>query len=331
MSDNASRATFPPFVPSVPGTIVVALGGNALSPPGERVTIQDQFRHTRSSLGTVVELVETGWGVIIVHGNGPQVGQALTRNELARDLVEPLPLGVLVAATAGWIGYMIQQSLQNALIRTGIEREVLTVVTQTVVSEHDPALRKPSKPIGNVLSPERAQRLSSLGIAVGKDGSGRVRRLAPSPRPIEVAESQAVQRLVAEGVIVIAAGGGGPPVQRTVESALEGLDAVVDKDLTAAVLGVAVGASTLLILTDVDAVYRAWGTAHALPIRSVGVGQARTLVAEGEVGVGSMAPKLEAAALFVEGGGQRAVIGHLAQGSAALAGESGTTVKREEI
>ncbi len=308
------------------GTIVVALGGNALSPPGERVTIHDQFRHTRTSLRVVEDLIVDGWKVVIVHGNGPQVGQAITRNERAGDVVEPLPLGVLVAATAGWIGYMIQQSLQNTLAKSGIEKTVLTVMTQTVVRADDPALTNPSKPIGNVLSPERIERLRAADVTLGTDALGRTRRLAPSPEPIELVEADAVRHLVDEGVVVIAAGGGGPPVRRGDQGTWEGLDAVVDKDLAAAVLARAVGASDFLILTDVDAVYRNWGSENATPIRRMSVTEARDTVGTAQVGAGSMGPKLTAAAHFVEAGGERAVIAHLANGVEALRGETGTTI-----
>jgi len=309
-----------------PGTIIVAVGGNALSPPGERGTIQEQFAHTRSSLGVIVELARDGWGVMLVHGNGPQVGQALTRNELASHVVEPLPLGVLVAATAGWIGYMIQQSLQNAFCRAGIERNVLTLITQTVVDKEDPRLRHPTKPIGNVLTPDRIERLQRDGVALIADGRGRVRRAAASPLPIAIVEADAVAQLVEEGTVVVAAGGGGPPVWRDEAGVIEGIDAVVDKDLAAAILGRAVGANTLLILTDVDAVYENWDTPDARPIRSMSLAQATAMISQEDVGAGSMRPKLQAAVAFVEGGGKRAVIAKLEDGIGALRGESGTTI-----
>ena len=197
---------------SSPGTIVVALGGNALSPAGKRATIHDQFHHTRESLGVVVALAKEGWHIAIVHGNGPQVGDELVRNEVAFAEVSPLPLGVLVAATAGWIGYMIQQSLQNALAAAGIEREVLTVITQTVVSEDDPRLANATKPIGHELSPEAAEKLNRRGVVTRCDGAERIRRMVPSPDPTGVVEASAVKRLVDGGKIVVAAGGGGPPV-----------------------------------------------------------------------------------------------------------------------
>ena len=191
-------------------TAVLALGGNALARAGEPATITNQFRHARESVAPIVQLARDGWRIAIVHGNGPQVGDELARNELARREVEPLPLGVLVAATAGWIGYMLQQSLQNALRAARVDRDVVTVITQTVIDPYDPALNQPTKPIGHALTEERVEGLREWGFAVGRDGAGRWRRLAASPRPTGVLELGLVRRLVDAGAIVIAAGGGGP-------------------------------------------------------------------------------------------------------------------------
>src|SRR6476646_3777915 len=190
-------------------TAIVALGGNALAHAGEPATVTNQFRHARESMAMVVELARAGWRIVLVHGNGPQVGDELARHEIARRLVEPLPLGVLVAETAGWIGYMLQQSLQNALASARVQRQVVTVITQTLVDRYDPALNQPSKPIGHALSSPEAARLREAGRAVGKDGAGDWRRMATSPLPIGVVEFPIIQRLLSEGVVVIAAGGGG--------------------------------------------------------------------------------------------------------------------------
>lgn len=312
-----------------PGTIVVALGGNAVAPPGERPTISNQFRHTRESLAPIVDLARAGWDIALVHGNGPQVGDELARNEVASDQVEPLPLGVLVAATAGWMGYMIQQSLQNALARGGVERRVVTLVTQTLCDANDPDLRNPTKPIGHALDAARVARLAAQGAPVREERPGRWRRMAPSPRPIAVVECDLVRQLVAAGHIVVACGGGGPPVYDDPRLRLEGIEAVVDKDRVAAILGREIGAQVLLILTNVDAVYRNYGTPHQQPIRRIDLAQADHLLAGTELGTGNMRPKVEAAADFVRAGGERAVIAELAQGLAALAGESGTTLTRE--
>lgn len=312
-----------------PGTIVVALGGNAVAPPGERPTIANQFRHTRASLVSIVDLARGGWRISLVHGNGPQVGDDLARNELATDQIEPLPLGVLVAATAGWMGYMIQQSLQNALARAGITRQVITVISQTLCDAHDPNLRIPTKPIGHALDPVRVARLQARGVPVKQEQPGRWRRLAPSPKPIAVVERDMIRHLVAAGHIVVACGGGGPPVYQDAALGLEGIDAVADKDRVAAILGREIGADVLLILTNVDAVYHGYGTPHQRAIRRLDLASADHLLAGGELGTGSMRPKVEAAAAFVRAGGERAIIAELSQGPAALRGDSGTTITLE--
>ena len=308
----------------VPGTIVIALGGNAVAPPNERPTISNQFRHTRASLAPIVDLAADGWNIVLVHGNGPQVGDELARNELSADTIEPLPLGVLVAGTAGWMGYMIQQSLQNALARAGVQRSVVTMITQTLCHADDPDLRTPSKPVGHKLDPARAARLVARGIVV-RDG----RRLAPSPRPVGIVESQMVHDLSVAGYIVIAGGGGGPPVYQDPSLGLEGIDAVADKDRVAAILGREIGAEVLLILTNVDAVYRGYGTPRQEALRRLTLAQAEQLLAGTELGTGSMRPKVEAAADFVRAGGERAIIAELAHGLAALRGEAGTTIAKE--
>ncbi len=312
-----------------PGTIVVALGGNAVAPPGERPTIANQFRHTRASLAPIVELARAGWRIALVHGNGPQVGDDLARNELAADQIEPLPLGVLVAATAGWMGYMIQQSLENALTRGGVERPVVTLVSQTLCAADDPDLRAPTKPIGHPLDAVRVARLLARGVPVREEQPGRWRRLAPSPKPIAVVERGTIRHLVAAGHIVITCGGGGPPVYDDPELGLEGIDAVADKDRVAAILGREIGADVLLILTNVDAVYHGYGTGHQRAIRRIDLAGADHLLAGSELGTGSMRPKVEAAAAFVRSGGARAVIAALSEGLAALAGEAGTTITLE--
>lgn len=311
------------------GTIVVALGGNAVAPPEERPTIANQFRHTRASLAPIVDLARDGWGIALVHGNGPQVGDELARNEISADQVEPLPLGVLVAATAGWMGYMIQQSLQNALARAGVERQVVTLITQTMCDANDPNLRQPTKPIGHALDPVRVARLQARGVPVREERPGRWRRLAPSPKPTAVVERDMIRHLVAAGHIVVACGGGGPPVYDDPALRLEGIDAVADKDRVAAILGREIGADVLLILTNVDAVYHGYGTKHQRAIRRLGLASADHLLAGTELGTGSMRPKVEAAADFVRSGGARAVIAELSQGLAALRGEAGTTITTE--
>ena len=311
---------------SAPGTAVVALGGNALSPAGTRSTIHDQFRHTRESLGPIVDLARDGWRLAIVHGNGPQVGDELVRNEAARAEVDPLPLGVLVAGTAGWIGYMIQQSLENALRRAGIDRQVVTIITQVHVHPDDPALREPVKSIGHAMSEERATALRAEGHAIKQDARGRWRRVVASPAPLAVHERDVIASLVAAGTIVIACGGGGAPIYPHPMFGWEGIDAVVDKDLAAAVLARDLGASLLLILTDVDAVYADFGTPAARALPRLTVTEAERFDAAGAFGAGSMAPKVRAAVAFVRGTRGRAIITELHHGRAAVRGEIGTTI-----
>jgi carbamate kinase len=309
-------------------TAVLALGGNALARSGEPATVTNQFRRARESVAPIVELAKQGWRIVIVHGNGPQVGDELVRNEAARKVAEPLPLGVLVAETAGWIGYMLQQSLQNALATARVERDVVTVITQTLVDRYDPALNQPTKPIGHALSRPEADRLREAGRAVGKDGAGEWRRMATSPVPLGVVEFPLIKRLLDLGTLVIAAGGGGPPVYQDPILGLEGLDAVVDKDRVSSILGSQLGAEVLMILTNVEAVFDGWGTPKARPIRRLTVEQAESMIAGDSLDAGGMKPKVEAAAAFVRRGGARAIIARLSDGPAALRGETGTTIMR---
>jgi carbamate kinase len=307
-------------------TAVIAVGGNALSPPGERSTIGDQFRHTRESLGPIVDLVVDGWRVVVVHGNGPQVGDELVRNEKARSEVAPLPLGVLVAGTAGWIGYMLQQSLENALRKAGSSTDVVTVLTQVEVAADDPALRDPKKFIGHGLSVARARELRAEGHPVKKDAKGHFRRVVGSPRPLAIHELATIRTLLERDTVVIACGGGGIPIYRDAVLGLEGIDAVVDKDLAAAVLARELGAELFLILTDVDAVYVGWGTDQQRAIDSMSVDEADRLAREGAFGEGSMAPKVAAAADYVRHTHGRAIITELSRGKAAVQGVGGTEI-----
>jgi carbamate kinase len=309
---------------------VIALGGNALAPGGERSSIHDQFRHTRASLEPIVDLALEGWNVCVVHGNGPQVGDELVRNELARYNATPLPLGVLVAATAGWIGYMIQQSLENALRRLDSPRQVATIVTQVHVDPSDPALKNPTKFIGREVSEKRAAELQREGHVIKKDGRGRARRVVGSPKPLAIHELGVIKTLVDAGVLVIAVGGGGAPVYDDPKFGWEGIDAVVDKDLAAAVLARDLGAELLLILTDVDAVYLDWNKPTKRPLARISVAEAERLDRKGEFGEGSMAPKIRAAVDFVRRTGGRAVITELRRGRDAVRGEAGTTITMSE-
>jgi carbamate kinase len=308
-------------------TVVVAVGGNALMPPGERGDIYQQFAHTRSSLAPIVAMAHAGWRIAVVHGNGPQIGDELQRNELARRALPPLPLGVLVAATAGWIGYMLQQSLENALERAGITRDVVTVITQVLVDPDDAATHEPIKPIGRILDAETAQIMQrDFRWSVREDEDG-FRRIVPSPVPLDIVERQEIAELIERGTIVIAAGGGGTPVYRDPVLKLEGIDAVIDKDRAAAVLAQAIKADVLLILSNVEGVYRGYGSDQEALLSKLRVDEAEALLRTDELGQGSMAPKVEAALSFVRAGGSKAIIARLDQGLEALNGQAGTTIE----
>jgi carbamate kinase len=309
-----------------PASAVIALGGNALAPSGEKSSIYDQFRHARESLAPIVELALGGWNVCVVHGNGPQVGDEMVRQEIAKDLASPLPLGVLVADTAGWIGYMIQQSLYNALRKAQSERRVATIITQVLVDPRDPALHHPTKFIGRALTPQRAAELENEGFKVKPDGRKNLRRVVGSPAPRSIHELASIRQLLESGTIVIACGGGGVPVYDHPTLGLEGIDAVVDKDLVSAVLARDLGAKLLLILTDVDAVYADWGTPRQRPLPTLSVDEAARMDAAGAFGEGSMAPKIRAAIDFVRRTGGRAIITALDRGRDAVHGKAGTTI-----
>ena len=309
-----------------PATAVIALGGNALAPSGEKSTIYDQFRHARESLGPIVELALAGWNVCIVHGNGPQVGDEMVRQEAAKDEASPLPLGVLVADTAGWIGYMVQQSIYNALRRAKSPRRVATIITQVLVDPKDKALKDPTKFIGRALTPERAAELEKEGFKVKPDGHKKLRRVVGSPVPKSIHELESIRQLLDSGTIVIACGGGGVPVYEHKTLGLEGIDAVVDKDLVSAVLARDLGAKMLLILTDVDAVYADWGTPQQRPLPRISVDEATAMDKAGAFGEGSMAPKIRAAVDFVRRTGGRAIITALDRGRDAVHGTAGTTI-----
>lgn len=309
--------------------VVIAIGGHALSPAGGPAEIRTQFLHTRESLAPILEFARHDWGIAIVHGNGPQVGDALLRNERARSIVDELPLGVLVAGTAGWIGYMIQQSLQNALARAGIERRVVTVINQVLVDRDRPSSREPRKFVGRTVDPEIARELLGEGVDLRPDRKGKLRRIVPSPEPLAIVESETVRALVHGGTIVVSCGGGGTPVYLDPALGLEGMDSVVDKDRAAAILAHDIDASLLLILTDVEGVYRSFGSPEQVLIPRLTPAEGRALLSEEDLGEGSMGPKLEAAIQFVERGGKRSVIAELQHGAAALDGWTGTTIMAE--
>lgn len=311
-----------------PPLAVVALGGNALSPRGEPDTIATQFRRTRQSLSAILHLIRLGYRLVITHGNGPQVGNALLRTELTADQAPILPLGVCVADTQGGMGYMIQQSLQNLLKRERIDRTVVTLITQVLVREDDPEIAAPTKFIGQRYAAEQARKLSDrFGWSIREETPGEWRRVVPSPTPISLLERDAIRELVRSGKIVIAAGGGGIPVWVMANGNLEGFDAVVDKDLASSVLGNEIDADELFMLTDVEGVAVYWGTSRQAFLSRLTAAEAEQLAREGQFPAGSMRPKMEAATRFLRRGGKRVFICSLDGIPGALEGQSGTMIQ----
>ena len=268
----------------------------------------------------------------MTHGNGPQVGNHLLRSELGRrhgDLPE-LPLDVCVADTEGGMGYMLQQCLGNALLKAGLPGVVVSVVTQTLVEVDDPAFLKPSKPVGELIAPERADELRAQGWVLAEDRHRHAfRRVVASPDPKEIVEAGAIETLVREGVLVIAAGGGGIPVVHPDEGGLQGVPAVVDKDLASSLLAADLRADLLLLLTDVERVVRGYDTPDETPIDVMDVATARGDLEAGEFPAGSMGPKVEAACRFAQARHRDAVITSIPLAESAVAGEAGTRVVGE--
>jgi carbamate kinase len=290
-------------------TAVVALGGNAITKKGEEDTVARQFANTRESLEGIVLLIKDGYNLAITHGNGPQVGNAILRVELARGRAPILPLGVCVADTEGGMGYMIEQSLENRLKKEKIKRDVATIVTQVIVDKDDPSISHPTKFIGQFYTKEEAKRLAKENGWVVKEDRGKMwRRVVPSPIPLEIVEKKTIKTLVQNGVIVIAAGGGGIPVYVENDGKFEGVDAVIDKDRASAILARDIGAELLLILTEVEKVALNFGTLLQIDLNKLTVEEAKKYLREGHFPPGSMGPKIEAAIQFLESGGKEVII-----------------------
>lgn len=309
-------------------TVVVALGGNAISQQFEEGNIHQQFANTRQSLVGVVELIAQGYRVLITHGNGPQVGNALIRVEEARHQVPVLPLGVIVADTEGGMGYMIEQCLQNKLHDRGVHREVATVVTQVLVDPDDPSIKNPTKFVGPFYTEEQAAAMRNRpGWELREDPGRGWRRVVPSPKPKEIVGKNVIKLLVENNIVVIAAGGGGIPVYMDHQKDwLEGIDAVIDKDLASAVLARDVQAQELMILTAVEKVALNYGKPNQRYLDSMTLGQAKKFLQEGHFPPGSMGPKILAAIHFLESGGEKVIITSIEKSVKAALSSVGTTI-----
>ena len=311
-------------------TAIIALGGNALSQKKEAGTMSEQFNNTRNSFQQIMEFVREDYNICLTHGNGPQVGDELLRMDLTRDVVPPIPLGICVAGTQGTIGYMIQQTFQNALRDENIDKEVVTMVTQVIVNKDDPSFQNPTKFVGKRYSFEEAEELArNMGWDIKEQEAGQWRRVVPSPDPEYVMHGDSIRTLVESGTIVIAAGGGGIPVYNTDDNKLKGVDSVVDKDLSAAKLGRVIRAQEYYIITDIDQVYKNFNTTKQSSIRQMTDREAKKLQKEGHFQQGSMWPKIRSAIHFLKHHGKKAVITNIANIQKAIEGKAGTTIIKE--
>ena len=309
---------------------VVALGGNALSPAGDDGSVTAMRAAVAATTEVLADLVERGVGLVITHGNGPQVGRILLQQEYAADRVPPMPMDVCGAQSQGQIGYVLAQSLDSALRRRKLSTRALCLLTQVIVNGRDPAFRRPTKPVGPSYPRPEAQRIAhETGYVFRIMPDKQWRRVVASPRPVRFVEEEPLLQIIEAGHVVVAAGGGGVPVVEH-RNELRGVEAVVDKDLTAARLAELVGADVLLILTAIDRVQIGFGTTSARELSRLPVSEARELLAAGEFPEGSMGPKVQACVDFVASGGPRAVIASLQHASDAVFGDAGTVIVPDE-
>ncbi len=305
--------------------VVVALGGNALIRQGDRGTVTEQVVRSLAAMQAVAQMVIAERQIVITHGNGPTVGNILIRQQLARHVTPPMPLDVCGAESQGNIGYLLERALIQVLQQRGIQRPVATLLSLVEVDPHDPAFAQPSKPVGPFLSAVEAEELGR-SVPVTRDANRGFRRVVASPAPKRILESAAVNALLAAGIIVITLGGGGVPVALDNGQHLSGIEAVIDKDLSSSLLAREIGASSLIILTDIDHVYLDFLSSQRHAVQQMTVAEAAEHLRRGEFLPGSMAPKVEAGIAFLRGGGQRVLIGLPEELPQLLKGEAGTEI-----
>jgi carbamate kinase len=307
--------------------IVIAIGGNALNKPNEKPTAEVMQRNLLSTTSYLADLIEEGYEVVITHGNGPQVGNLLVQQDIAKGTFPPFPIDVNDAMTQGSIGYLIAQTLNNELLKRGVKKNLACVLTQIVVDSNDPGFQHPSKPVGPFYSEKTARELEeSKGWTVKEDAGRGYRRVVPSPIPLDVLEIDAIKTLIDAGTVVIAAGGGGIPVVRELSGLVKGVEAVIDKDRASALLAKLIDADALVILTGVDFAYVNFGKENQRALTVLSLDEGHELIKEGHFAKGSMLPKIESALDFVSNAGREAIITSLEKVDLALKGESGTRI-----
>ena len=308
---------------------MIALGGNSISPKGKTGSIEDQFSQTRKTMDGLSNFIDLNYNICITHGNGPQVGNELLRMDLTNEKVPPLPLGVCVANTQGQMGYMIQQTLQNKLRDMNIDREVVTLVTQVIVDKNDKSINNPTKYIGPIYSKKDIMPLSNkFNWKIKEQEPGNWRRVVPSPMPDYIMHGKSIKALVDRGTIVIAFGGGGIPVYNDDEHKIEGLDAVIDKDFSAAKMGRIIKAQELWIISDIEYVYRNFGEENQTPYKEISFQDLISLYKNNSFQEGTIKPKIKAAIHFLKHHGEKVVITSINNIQNALNDQSGTIIRK---
>ncbi len=291
---------------------VVALGGNALLQSGQKGTIDDQEANAKATSECLVKLLKRGYNIVITHGNGPQVGNIMLANTAGEKMfgVPEMPLDICVAYSQGFIGYMIEQQLKNVLEAHDMERDIITITTQVLVNKDDPAFERPTKPIGPYYTKEDAERITKeTGAPFAEDSRGRGwRKVVASPTPLVIMNKKTIERIARQGQIVIAVGGGGIPVFYVAPNKLQGIDAVIDKDLASALLASQINADKFFILTDIPKVCLNYNTPEQKSLDQITIAQAKRYLEEGQFPEGSMGPKIRAAIHFVERSGKDTII-----------------------
>lgn len=307
--------------------VLIAIGGNSLIKDREHMSVLDQYRAAGETSRHIAPIVNNGYRVVVTHGNGPQVGFILLRSEIAKETLHQVPLANCVADTQGAIGLQIAQSLKNEFLLSGLDQDVVAIVTQVVVDEKDPSFAQPSKPIGPFMTEQEAtQHTQEDGWAVAEDAGRGWRRVVPSPEPLEIIELSTIRTLLDNGVLVVAAGGGGIPVVYKPDGTLRPRPAVIDKDASSCLLASELGASIFVISTDVDKVALNFGTSKQVGIDHMNTQECRQYLAAGHFAPGSMQPKIESALKFLERGGEEVIITQPHNLQGALDGIHGTHI-----
>lgn len=311
------------------GLAIIAVGGNALIKDKDHQTVPDQFACSKETMGHIAKMIESGWDVVITHGNGPQVGFILRRSEIASNELHEVPLDYCGADTQGAIGYMFQRALHNEFLKNNLKRDAVTVVTQTVVDKNDPAFQNPTKPIGSFMDEAAARdRINNEGWTMVEDAGRGWRRVVPSPMPKRIVEADAIKSLIEAGFVVIAVGGGGIPVVENERGELEGIEAVIDKDFGASILANMIKADLFIISTAVEKVAINFNKPDQQWLDKMTLSEAKTFIGEGHFAKGSMLPKIQAIVQYLEKGGKQALITDPEHIMDALNGKTGTWIAR---